>query len=162
MPLLVGPLLAWLETVLGQWLLRTAIGVYLWNEAKQLIENGINSGQFRDIINNAIVKETYNRTGIVLDPANPLTKNSISNGIGQKIGIPLRDVFDKEMLIEDIAAGIAMRINAEYGTQITTVWPPAVFIPQLENAIIDYVILQLEGQRPTGSTPEPEDEATTP
>lgn len=107
------------------------------------------------LMNNLICDETYKRTGIQLDRANPLTKTSISNGIGQKIGIPLRDVFDKDMLIEDIAAGIAMRINAEYGTQLTTVWPPEVFIPQLENAIIDYVILQLEGQRPT--TPEQEE-----
>lgn len=105
------------------------------------------------MMNRLICDEVYKRTNVTLDPASPLSKASISNGIGNKIGIPLRDVFDKEMLIEDIAAGIAMRINTEYGTQITTVWPPAVFIPQLENAIIDYVILQLEGQRPGTDQP---------
>ena len=56
-----------------------------------------------------VVAEAARRAGLSLDPDNPWTDASISNAVGQRVGIPIRSLRDPALIREDLdnfAAGL--------------------------------------------------------
>jgi hypothetical protein len=88
----------------------------------------------------------YARThwGVSLDPVNPLTRQSISAGIGQKIGVQLTDVFNKEALLTDIGTWLAHELNSRYGTNFTSLYPLNNLQEQVENAVLDVMLSAID------------------
>ena len=78
--------------------------------------------------------------GIVLDRNDPLTRQSISRGIGLKIGIEITDVFNKEALLTDIGRWLALELNNRYDTQFTGLYPLTNLQEQLENEVLDLIL----------------------
>ncbi|STQ91199.1 hypothetical protein [Iodobacter fluviatilis] len=82
--------------------------------------------------------------GITLDRNNPLTRQSISAGIGQKIGVQLTDVFNKEALLTDIGRWLANELNNRYGTNFTGLYPLNNLQEQVENAVLDVILSAID------------------
>lgn len=103
-----------------------AVGADAWAVALENVAKATGAAiarELNELLAGFVIDYVQQRWGVVLSPSDPFSRGSISGGIGQKIGIPLRDVFDKEILLQDVGAGLAAMINARYGTTFTTFWP---------------------------------------
>jgi len=72
------------------------------------------------------------RAGINLDYENPLSEESITSGISNRIGIPLRSLRDKEMMKEDLDAFVVAQITERSGYQVHSVLNVEVLKNDLE------------------------------
>jgi hypothetical protein len=100
-----------------------------------------------------IVSKVQQKWGVALDANDPFSRSSISGGVGQKIGIHLRDIFDKEILLQDIGAGLAAMINTRYGTTFTTFWPLETLQFEVETqvfALLNQAVDELHAETKAG------------
>lgn len=79
-----------------------------------------------------VAEEMSARAGIVLNPDDPFSDASVSAAIGDKVGIPLRSVKDKQIIKEDIDNFLAAKISATSGYQVTSVVNVEVLKSDLE------------------------------
>lgn len=68
-----------------------------------------------------VVEQAAYYAGIELDPETPWSDASLAGGVGQKIGIPLRSLRDRQMITEDLDAYLVAMIEQKSGYRITTV-----------------------------------------
>lgn len=68
-----------------------------------------------------VVEEAARRAGLDLDPDNPWTDASISNAVGQRVGIPIRSLRDPVMVREDLDNFAADLISAKSGYTVRSV-----------------------------------------
>ena len=131
-------------TIMVDWavsVLKT-LGLESWGEALRSVADTTGEAikrELRGLMAGAVVDYAQKHWGVVLDTADPFSRSSISGGLGQKIGIPLRDIFDREMLLADIGAGLAGMVNARYGTNLSTFWPLDSLQSELEGQVVQYL-----------------------
>ena len=72
------------------------------------------------------------KVGLDLEPTDPFSKASFGTAISNKLGlnIPIRDVSDRQMLLEDIGTGITVLMNQRLGTSFTRLFPVDTSITQ--------------------------------
>lgn len=72
------------------------------------------------------------KIGLDLDPIEPFSKASFGTAISNKLGlnIPIRDVSNRQMLLEDIGSGITALMNNRLGTSFTRLFPVDTSITQ--------------------------------
>jgi hypothetical protein len=106
-------------------------------EIARRIEEFLRSDQVKAIItghvNDIIVDYARQQLAIELDPADPLTKQSISHAIGARLGFTITDITDKEALMTDVSKELAKRINGVAGTNFTKFYPVDTIKQQLQN-----------------------------
>lgn len=65
------------------------------------------------------------KTGLMLDPDNPFSAQSVTGAIMSKVGfdITIRDITNRQMLLEDIQAPIVVKLNQQLGTSFAKLFP---------------------------------------
>jgi hypothetical protein len=95
----------------------------VYNRVKPYIDEILNSESFKSYllsyVSGIICDEVFNRTGLILDANDPLTKASFTNAISAKIGIPITDLTNAEKIQEDLGDYLALTINSRAGTEFT-------------------------------------------
>jgi hypothetical protein len=93
-----------------------------------------------------IVEAAAERTGLVLNPADPLSKESISGAIGNRIGITLTDVTSKDAVLEDVGKYMATQINQVMQTNLDGLWPLDALPAKLADEVAVAVEKSARGQ----------------
>lgn len=124
LPLILAPLAgASLSTALNSALAGLGLAT-VYNTIKPYIEEIMNSESFKGYlisqVSAIIVDEVFKRTGLALNPDDPLTKASFTQAIGAKLGISLTDLTDANAVAADIGKFVADTINARAGTEFAT------------------------------------------
>ena len=72
------------------------------------------------------------RIGLELDPTDPFSKASFGTAISNKLGlnVPIRDVSNRQMLLEDLGTGFTALINERLGTTFTPLFPVTTALVQ--------------------------------
>jgi hypothetical protein len=131
---LVAAFVAWLATHLEE------IIEWIVAHTKDDLENYIKSW---------IVEEVRKRWDVNLDPVDPLSKESISNAVAQKLAIPglhIRDFTNRALLVEDIQTALTGQINQRAGTSLTAIYPPELLIDGLRSEFYLQVEKAFAGQ----------------
>jgi hypothetical protein len=97
-------------------------------------------------VKNAIVAHANESLQLELDENNPFSVASFSAAIGKRVGVPIRDVTNKDLLIEDVGAFLAGQINQRAGTNFTKLWPPDELIPQMRAQATAQIMAAVEGR----------------
>lgn len=84
----------------------------------------------------AIVEEVATRTGLALDPQDPFSDASLAGALSQRMGVTIRSVKDREMIVEDIEDFAVGRVSEKLGFQITTLRDPVRMRQDFENAAL--------------------------
>jgi hypothetical protein len=103
-------------------LLGTGGGIAL--KLKPYIDEYLKSEDYKETLLNAvsgyIVDMVFEKTGLALDPADPLTKASFTTAIGQKLGVTLTDLSDAQAIQDDLSTFVKDTINARAGTEFSS------------------------------------------
>jgi hypothetical protein len=89
------------------------------------------------------------RIGMTLDQNDPFSKTSIGNAIAQKLNLNVvfRDIADKDLFIEDLTWGIRNEINARLGTNFVKIYPAdAELIDEFKNELRRQIEAAFEGR----------------
>jgi len=83
-----------------------------------------------------VVGEVAEKTGLNLDPQDPFSDASLSGALSQRMGITIRSVKDREMIIEDIEGFAVSRVSEKLGFTITTLRDPVRMRQDFEAAAL--------------------------
>ena len=81
-----------------------------------------------------VAEEMSAKAGLELNPEDPFSDASVSNAISQKIGVPLRSIKNKQMILEDVDDFAAARLSEKLGVKISSIKDPAKAKQDLEAA----------------------------
>ena len=79
------------------------------------------------------------KVGLDLDPNDPFSKASFGTAVANKLGlnVPIRDISNREMFLEDIGTGITTALNNRIGTSFTRLYPvDTTIMQQFEREIV--------------------------
>lgn len=68
----------------------------------------------------AIVEEAAERTGLQLNPDDPFSDASLAGALSQRMGITIRSVKNREMIVEDVEDFAVGRVSERLGFTITS------------------------------------------
>lgn len=77
-------------------------------------------GEFRAKVYRVIAGLAGERLGIALDPSDPISVHSFTNAVVVKSGVPLRNVFDGEMVKQDLESFSLDQLAAKSGYRLSS------------------------------------------
>ena len=83
-----------------------------------------------------IVEEVSKRAGLSLDPDDPFSDASIAGALSQKIGITIRSVKDKDLILEDVEGFAVGRVSEKLGIPIRSLRDPVMLRHDFEQAAL--------------------------
>lgn len=127
----VWPAVVSLVTWLIQWVARKKLTewVVLAVGGKAVGEIGIDvaalwtdtdMGEFRARVYRVIAGLAGERLGIALDPSDPLSAHSFTNAVVTRAGVPLRNVFDPQMIREDLESFALDQLKERSGYRLSS------------------------------------------
>lgn len=122
MPLLIATIAGWLAV---NWRL-IAIGFTISEFIKYLKENG-----FDQIINKWIVSEVEARAGLHLDVNEPLSDQSLSRALSERVGFTISTIKDRQRIKDDLLAGAAQIATQKSGFAIRSLVDKDMLIQDL-------------------------------
>ena len=87
----------------------------------------------------AIVEEVAAKTGLELDPHDPFSDASMAAALSGRMGITIRSVKNREMIIEDIEDFAVGRVSEKLGFTITTLRDPVRMRQDFEAAALNMI-----------------------
>ena len=89
-----------------------------WQAIKIFFEE--EGAEIRRRFNRVVYEMVKDDVGLELDPDNPMGSGSLTRAISGKVGIPMRDITDKEGTIEDLEAYSLTQIEARSGYRLNS------------------------------------------
>lgn len=84
----------------------------------------------------AIVGEVLEKTGLQLNEREPFSDASLAGALSQRMGISIRSVKDRDMIVEDIEDFAVGRVSEKLGFSITTLRDPVRMRQDFEAAAL--------------------------
>lgn len=81
----------------------------------------IYNGDLKGDVYNAITAEVAERTGMELNPDDPLSDASLSNAVSERFGMPIRSFRDQQMIREDLENYAARVVSEKSGYEVRSV-----------------------------------------
>lgn len=83
-----------------------------------------------------VVEEVAEKTGLALDPSDPFSDASLAGALSQRMGVTIRSVKDRDMIVEDIEDFAVGRVSEKLGFTITTLRDPVRMRQDFEAAAL--------------------------
>lgn len=86
-----------------------------------------------------VVEEVAEKTGLALDPQDPFSDASLAAALSGRMGITIRSVKNREMIVEDIEDFAVGRVSEKLGFTITTLRDPVRMRQDFESAALNMI-----------------------
>ncbi len=95
--------------------------------------------ELSNMLTGLVVEQAAVRAGLQLDPDDPFSDASMANAVGLRVGIPLRSLKDRQIIMEDVDTWAAALLTEKIGYQISSLRDPAAARADLEAAALNII-----------------------
>lgn len=117
-------------------LVKWASGIVAAYGAGRLAEDMWSTGLLGPV-SGFIADEVYERTGLVLDREKPLSDESLSRALSERVGFTVRTLKDKESVKLDLLDGAAKVVRDKTGIPVRSFYDKAMIVEDLEAYALD-------------------------